>query len=114
MRNTEERHPAEEKFLHKIVQFAPQTRWMVTDMPILPFLANLAAPPELAVISWKRFASGDLTEAEVLQILREVRPEQVLFGRFSLPSVDAYLAENYRVVHQRGTMLLYVRSDLQK
>jgi hypothetical protein len=112
--NEEERTHAEEKFLRKVYQFAPQTSWMVTDMPMFAFQAGISSPPDLTVISWKRFASGDLAEEDILRILREFRPEQVLFGRFHLPSVDQYLAENYRVVHQRLTMKLYIRRDLQK
>jgi hypothetical protein len=111
---TGERNPAEEKFLRKIEQFAPQTHWMVTDMPMLSFMAGLPVPPELTVISWKRFAAGDMTEAGILEAIRQYNPEQVLFGRFDLPAVDDYLSENYRVVHERGTMKLNVRSDLQK
>jgi hypothetical protein len=114
MTRTGERNPAEEKFLRKIAQFAPQTNWMVTDMPMLSFMASLPVPPELTVISWKRLAAGELSEADILQTIREYRPEQVLFGRFHLPTVDQYLSDNYRVVHQRGTMKLYVREDLQK
>jgi hypothetical protein len=110
----EERNPAEEKFLRKIMQFAPETKWMITDMPMLAFMAGLPVPPDLTVISWKRIAAGDLSEADILESLREYRPEQVLFGRFSLPTVDQYLLQNYRVIHQRGTMILYIRKDLQK
>ncbi len=112
--NAEETHHAEEKILNKIVQFAPQTHWMVTDMPMLPFIAGLKVPPELTVLSWKRFAAGDLTESTILHTLQELHPEQVLLGRFSLPSIDRYLLENYRVIYQRGTTILYVRNDLQK
>ena len=112
--NTEERNPAEEKFMRKIIQFAPQTNWMITDMPMFPFRAGLAVPPNLAVISWKRFAAGDLTEAEILQTMQERQPEQVLFGRFTLSTVEQYLSKNYRMVLQREATKLYIRNDLQK
>ncbi len=112
--NAEDRNPAEDQFMRRIEAYAPQTEWMVTDMPMFAYRAGISVPPNLAVISWKRFAAGDLTQDEILQTLRQYRPEQVLFGRFELPKVDQYLAENYRETLQRGKMKLYVRNDLQK
>lgn len=110
----EESNSAEAKLLRKIRQYAPETKWMITDMPMLPFLAGLPVPPELTVMSWKRLAAGDLNEADIVKSLREYHPEQVLLGRFSLPTVTQYLSENYKVIHQRGTTILYLRKDLQK
>jgi len=112
--NAESRNPAEDRFMRRIEAYAPQTEWMVTDMPMFAFRAGISIPPNLAVISWKRFAAGDLTQDEILQTMRQLRPEQVLFERFDLPKVDQYLAENYRLTLQRGDMKLYVRKDLQK
>jgi hypothetical protein len=111
--NSEARNPAEERFMRKILNFAPQTNWMLTDMPMYAFQAGLSVPPDLTVISWKRFAAGELSEEIILATLRELRPEQVLFGRFTLPQVDQYLAENYREVLERDSLKLYIRSDLQ-
>lgn len=112
--NAEGRDPAEERFMRRIEAYAPQTEWMVTDMPMFAFQAGISIPPNLAVISWKRFAAGDLTEDEILTTMRQLRPEQALFERFDLPKVNQYLAENYRLTLQRGDMKLYVRKDLQK
>jgi len=112
--NAEGRDPAQERFIRRIEAYAPQTKWMVTDEPMFAFRAGISVPPNLAVISWKRFAAGDLTEDEILQTLRQLQPEQVFFGRFDLPKVDHYLAENYRETLEWEKMKLYVRNDLQK
>jgi 4-amino-4-deoxy-L-arabinose transferase-like glycosyltransferase len=112
--NADGRDPAQERFMKRIEVYAPQTKWMVTDEPMFAFRAGISVPPNLAVISWKRFAAGDLTEDEILQTLRQLRPEQVFFGRFDLPKVNQYLAENYRETLHWEEMNLYVRNDLQK
>ena len=108
-----ERPAFEDKVLRKINQYAAQTRWMVTDMPMFAFRAGIPVPPNLAVISWKRFAAGELTEDEILETVKTYQPEQVLIGRFELPALDAYLRENYHLMLEReGDLALYVRKDL--
>ena len=112
--NADGRDPAQERFMKRIEAYAPQTKWMVTDEPMFAFRAGISVPPNLAVISWKRFAAGDLTADEILQTLLQLRPEQVLFGRFDLPKINQYLMENYRETLEWEEMKLYVRNDLQK
>jgi 4-amino-4-deoxy-L-arabinose transferase-like glycosyltransferase len=105
----------EDKVARKIDQYKAQTRWMVTDMPMFAFQAGIPVPPELAVISWKRFAAGELTEGEILETVKIYQPEQVLIGRFELPALEAYLLENYILILEREDELgLYIRKDLLK
>lgn len=104
----------EERVMRKINQFAPQTAWMVTDLPMYAFRAGINVPPELAVLSWKRMAAGELSGAQVLESLRRRRPEQVLLGRFDFPEIWPYLEDGYRLVFERpGDLRLYVRKDLE-
>ena len=104
--------PLTEKFFVKMLKFAPQTNWVVTDLPMYAFRARLPVPPNLAVLSSKRMTTGNLTEAQIMQTILMYRPEQVLFGRFAYPNIDTYLRENYRLVHSKDEMKLYVRRDL--
>ncbi len=109
----QDRHAFEDKVLRKIEQYAPRTSWMVTDMPMYAFRAGISVPPDLAVISWKRLASGELTEAHILDTLQAYQPEQILLGRFEFPSLDPYLQENYHLILERpGELRLFVRKDL--
>lgn len=112
--NAEGRDPAQVRFMRRIEAYAPQTNWMVTDMPMYAFQAGIPVTPNLAVISWKRFAAGDLSEGEILETLKQYQPEQVLFGRFDLPEVNRYLEENYRMALQWDQTKLYLRKELQK
>ena len=105
----------EDRVMRRINQYAPQTHWMVTDLPMYAFRAGLVVPPDLAVISWKRLAAGDLSEAEILATIQEFEPEQVLLGRFEFIEVEGYLQERYFPVLEREDQLkLYVRKDLLK
>jgi hypothetical protein len=102
----------ESNFLRDVLAYAPQTHWMLTDLPMYAFWAGLPVPPDLAVFSSKRVSTGNLTAAQVLAVAQAYQPEQVLMGRFDFPQLDQYLEAHYRLVRQRDEMRLYVRNDL--
>jgi hypothetical protein len=104
--------PLTEKFFVKMLKFAPQTNWVVTDLPMYAFRARLPVPPDLAVFSSKRITTGNLTEGQIMQTILKYQPEQILLGRFTYPNIDKYLRENYRLVHSKDEMKLYIRRDL--
>ena len=104
--------PLIEKFFTKMTKFAPETHWVVTDLPMYAFRARLPVPPNLAVFSQKRVETGNLTEEQLLETIKEWNPEQVLLGRFQFPRVEAYLRQNYRIVHATDNIKLYIRRDL--
>ncbi len=109
----EVRAPFEERVMRKINQYTDRTEWMVTDLPMFAFRAGIPVPPELAVISGKRFAAGDLSEQEIIDTLERYQPEQVLVGRFELPLLELHLAGSYLPILEReGELRLYVRADL--
>lgn len=104
--------PLAERFLIRMTKYAPQTRWVVTDLPMYAFRARLPVPPNLVVFSVKRFETGRLTEQEVIDTIRAYRPEQVLLGRYEYPQIDRYLKGRYYLIHSKGLMKLYLRNDL--
>jgi hypothetical protein len=86
---------------------------MVTDLPMIAFRAGIPVPPELAVISGKRFAAGELSEQEIIDEVKQYQPEQVLIGRFELPLLEQYLTGSYLpILDREGELRLYVRADL--
>lgn len=111
--NITERNPAEDKFMRRINRYASQTNWMVTDIPMFAFRSGLLVPPNLAVISQKRFVASDLSETEIIQTMQDLQPEQVLLERFVIPELERYLSENYRKVLDIGQRRLFIRKDLQ-
>lgn len=102
-----------ERVLGTMAEYAPQTKWVFTDSPMFAFRARLAVPPELAVMTDKRIRTGLLTDEQILHIILQYQPEQILLGRFSLPGLDAYLAAHYQIVARKEDFLkLYIRNDL--
>ncbi|MBN1402731.1 MAG: glycosyltransferase family 39 protein [Anaerolineae bacterium] len=92
--------------------YAPETRWVVTDVPMYAFRAGLLVPPQLAVLSGKRLATGEFERKELLEIFRRERPEQVLLTRFDWPALQPEIERGYRVAYADDENTLYVRSDL--
>ncbi len=74
-----------------------RTEWVMADMLMDAFYADLPVPPELAVYSTKRRRSGQLSEAMIVKVLERYCPEQVLLRRYPPgKEVLEYLHENYR------------------
>jgi hypothetical protein len=104
--------PLAQKFFIRMVKYAPETHWVVTDLPMYAFRAHLPVPPELAVISEKRVRTGAFTEQDLIESIRTWNPEQVLIGRFKYLTVEGYLAQDYRLIHWDDGVKLYIRNDL--
>jgi hypothetical protein len=86
----------DEEILALMSEYAHLTNWVYTDRPMFAFRTQLSVPPHLAVLSKKRIAAGVLTEDQILEILVEYEPEQVLSGRLDLPVIQEYLStRNY-------------------
>ena len=63
-------------------EYASRTQWCYARGYNLAraFHAGLMIPPELAVVSKKRFMIGGITEKEVLETVKQYQPEQLLLG----------------------------------
>jgi hypothetical protein len=94
-----------------VEEYAPDTHWMVTDMPMFAFRFDLPIPPNLVVFSLKRFRTRLLTEEEVLETIRNYHPEQILIGE-KTPGLKPYLTEYYHLVYTRRNVDLYIRNDI--
>jgi hypothetical protein len=94
----------------KMTEFAPRTRWVyAAGSVILPFHAGLPLIPELAVVPATRIWSGRLTDAQVLLIVKQYRPEQILISDPALgESVQSFADSDYDLAYQSGSTRLYV------
>ncbi len=86
---------------------------VVSDQPIVPFLARRAQPGPLVDTSNTRVAGGGLTADEVLDELERAQPEAVVVARKlrSLPSVLALLEDAYPSSVRCGDLTLYLRTE---
>jgi hypothetical protein len=55
------------------------------------FRSGVAMPPELAVITQKRYSTGDPTQEEIYEVLMRTKPEQVVIYRFEYPALREYM-----------------------
>jgi hypothetical protein len=93
-------------------EYIDKTNWIMTDMPMYAFRVHRPVPPSVATFSSKRLATGSLTEEDILTAMREYRPEQVLMARFEIPTLEAYLQENYTLILSVEFFRLFIRNDL--
>ena len=93
--------------------YAPQTKWIVTDSPMFAFRCRLPVPPELAVFSSKRILAGLIMEEEITEAIQQYHPEQVLFTKHVFPEVEKYLLENdYTIIQSYQDTRLYLQHDM--
>ncbi|HEX4836810.1 MAG TPA: glycosyltransferase family 39 protein [bacterium] len=65
----------------RIAAALPRTAYMVTDDPLVAFLAGRSIPPEVIDTSIARFLAGELSERTLWAALRSDRVQAVLFWR---------------------------------
>lgn len=104
----------ERLFMVRMTNHAPKTNWVVTDEPMYAFRIGRLIPPHLAVISRKRLVTGNLTEEQIIEIIDEYKPEQVMIGRFRYPTLFTYLEDDYKTLYSRGRRKLFLHKDARK
>jgi hypothetical protein len=93
--------------------YADRTNIVFTDRPMYAFRSGLPVHPYLAVMTEKRYSTGQPTQEEILAILEETSPEQVILGRLDIPAVREYMEErNFVRVDNSPRSRHYVRSDI--
>lgn len=95
-------------------RYREQTRWFYSRDPKYGFHARLAVPPEVAVLPRKRFETGQIDYARILQYLRHYRPEQVLLTTAQELHADwmEFLNGDYVKVYEDLRHSLYVSTDV--
>lgn len=88
------------EIVDRLKTYKEHTRWVFSDRPIIPFYAQLPVPPDIAVLSQKRFASGNFDYDDVLAVLKTYTPEQIVLARKtkdikSHPGIRQLLKDNY-------------------
>ena len=101
--------------------YADVTKTVLLDRQMYAFYAGLDIPPNLSVTSQKRLNTGNLTEDDILRVITDQRPEQVVVSwRFAGSLRKLYrkileqVRDDYTLVHTDSTLSLYfyVRNDV--
>lgn len=98
-------------------QYKSSTLWVFARGPGLcyAFHEGLLVPPELIILSKKRFWAGRITEADVLRYVERYQPGLLFLPKQTermLPGWESFLAKNYTFVHEHPLVLLFVHNRL--
>ena len=99
------------QFFNEITEFGSKTNWIITDSPIFAFRAGIPVPPSTAVLSRKQLETGNITEEQLIDIIKSYQPEQIFFKRFEWSGLKGFLAQNYQLIKQTDNFRLYVRNN---
>jgi hypothetical protein len=101
--------------LKEIERFKPFTKLIFSEQPIFSFHADLPMPPQLAVLSLKRFWTGEMTNSRLVAELETLKPGLVLLGRTSQQvPYQELLDRQYSLVYQDGGNRLYAHKSIAR
>ncbi|KOP25443.1 glycosyl transferase family 39 [Hapalosiphon sp. MRB220] len=97
--------PSNLELIQMVKKYKSFTNWVFTDNPMYAFCNDLIVPPEIAVMSYKRINSGDLTFDKMLVILKKYRPEQIILTRWTTQiendiNLKDYINNNYSKTYE--------------
>jgi len=100
----------------KMKENAPRTHWVYVqyDNEIYAFQSRLLMPPELAMVSLKRFWSDQISTEEILSTCKRYKPEQVLLRREAVTTAWKNFLVDYELIYQDKDFNLYVHPLRQK
>jgi 4-amino-4-deoxy-L-arabinose transferase-like glycosyltransferase len=100
-----------EEVYQYVEEYAPDTEWMVTDLPMFPYRFDRLVPPNLVVFSTKRFKTDLIAEEELYKTIAAYQPEQVLIGK-KIQGLQEFLDQDYQLVYTRRDLDLFIRNDI--
>lgn len=88
------------------------TRYLAADLPIFNFHTGILPIPGLAVISDKRWNSGQIDQDQILRGWQQYQPEQILLGRYEKNllkhrQIIDFLHQHYFLRHGSNHYQLY-------
>lgn len=100
-----------------ISNYRDKTNWLYTDNPILAVHTDLPIPPEVAVITKKRFGKGGDYEQKLLSSLQSYQPEQLVFTNYQSllqnPQIGSYIEQHYDLAIEKRKFRHYILKNLK-
>ena len=102
--------------LRELERYRPFTEFLYAEEPVYSFHAGIPMPPKLAVAALKRFWSGDLTNARLVEELQRVRPGVLLLANDTRERpFQGWMQVEYRLVYEDARHRLYaLRSVIEQ
>ena len=100
--------------LGKIREYASRTNWIYVEYTkdIFSFQAQLPMPPELAVVTLKRFWSDQISNDTIIKICQQYKPEQLLLDPLQATHSWQAFLQDYTIVYEDQTANLYVLKSI--
>jgi hypothetical protein len=96
-----------------INKYADKTNYLFTDRPMYAFRSRILVHPYLAVMTKKRYAIGEPSPEDLLSILIETKPEQIILARFDYPAAHKYMeTRNFVRINPLARAEHYVKRDI--
>ncbi len=95
----------------KMKHYADRTHWVYAHDGIYAFHAGLLMPPELAVVTLKRFWSGQISTPQIVDICRRYGTEQLVLEPRKIDTTWKEFLTTYSVAYTDGNLLLYVANE---
>jgi 4-amino-4-deoxy-L-arabinose transferase-like glycosyltransferase len=101
--------------VNKMKENASHTHWVYVQdgKEIYPFQAQLPMPPELAVVSLKRYWSGQISNEEIVAACKRYQVEQVLLDPSQIGEAWKDFLTNYDVSYQDMNNVLYIAKQVE-
>lgn len=98
--------------INRMKQHAATTQWVYCDNPIYAFHAGLPMPPELAVVTLKRFWSAQIDTAQIVETCGRRKVDQLLLGTPSLTNDEwtKFLTREFIEVYEQDNMTLLFKN----
>jgi hypothetical protein len=101
--------------LKEIARFKPFTQYMFTDQPIYSFHSGIQVPPRLAILSLKRFWTGEMSNARIVSELEANRPGlMLLVNDPGERCFQALLNGDYQLVYEDSANRLYALKSIAR
>ena len=96
--------------LAKMREYTDQSHWAYAQFgdEAYPFNARLPMPPELAVVTLKRFWSGQITVEKIVEICQRYQVEELLLDSSRINYEWDALLNDYDIVYKDKMFTLYV------
>ena len=91
----------ENLILKSMAKYKDKTEWIFTDRPIFAIYADIPVPPELALVTYKRSFSDQLTSNFLKKALEQYNPEQLLLNKleFFSPETLFFIETRYTKIY---------------
>ena len=101
--------------LAKMREYADRTHWVYVQYgkEIYPFHAQLLMPPEIAMVTLKRYWSDQITTREIVETCKRYQVEQLLLNPTKIEDDWKDFLGDYDIIYQDTNSVLYVAKRIE-